>query len=59
MTTRVLVLRLHEGAIVHEIVNAGGESRKDHGPEACSLDPGPEPQHAPGHGAAVDRVVDI
>ena len=44
---------------MHEIVYASGEGSEAAGPEAGSLDPGPEPQHAASHGAAVDRVVDI
>ena len=44
---------------MHEIVYAGGEGSEATGPEAGSLDTGPESQHAARHGAAVDRVIDI
>ena len=44
---------------MHEIVYAGGEGSEATGPEASSLHPGPESQHAARHGAAVDRVIDI
>ena len=44
---------------MHEIIYAGGEGSEATGPEAGSFNPGPQPEHAARHGAAVDRVIDI